>query len=73
MANARGKGALVESGQTREMHYQLSGGGKSLEDFMRASPLYEQDDIYFDRDRSPCREMSFDLPDRYQLPTKVTV
>ena len=36
---------------------QLVGGHGSLVEFMRRSPLHGQDDIEFDRDESPTREV----------------
>lgn len=42
---------------SREMFDRLSGNESSLVDFMRASPLYGQDDIEFERDASLPREL----------------
>ena len=37
---------------------RLSGGSASLVDFMQQSPLYGQDDLEFERDRSLAREVA---------------
>jgi prevent-host-death family protein len=42
---------------SREMFDRLSGNESSLVDFIRASPLYGQDDIEFERDASLPREL----------------
>ena len=42
---------------SRELFDRLSGNQTSLVDFMRQSPLVEQDDIVFERDRSLPREV----------------
>lgn len=44
---------------SRELFDRLSGNQSSLVDFMRQSPLCEQDDIVFERDRSLPREVDF--------------
>jgi len=44
---------------SRELFDRLSGNRASLVDFMRLSPLHEQDDIVFERDRSLPREVDF--------------
>ncbi len=44
---------------SRETYERLSGMGDSLVEFMRRSPLLGQDDIEFERDRSPSREVEF--------------
>lgn len=44
---------------SRELFDRLSGGGESLVDFMRHSPLATQDDVEFERDRSLPREVGF--------------
>lgn len=44
---------------SRETFDRLSLAQDSLVDFMRRSPLYGADDIVFDRDRSPTREVTF--------------
>ena len=44
---------------SRELFEQLSGNQASLVDFMRQSPLYGNDDIEFERDRSLSRELDF--------------
>ena len=47
---------------SRELFDRLSGGEQSLVDFMRASPLAGDEEIDFERDRSPGslpREVSF--------------
>jgi prevent-host-death family protein len=41
---------------SREMFDQLSGNQSSLVEFMRRSPLFGQDDIVLDRDKSLPRE-----------------
>ena len=41
---------------SREMFDQLSGNQSSLVEFMRRSPLFGQDDIVLDRDKSRPRE-----------------
>ena len=43
---------------SREMFDRLSGNPDSLVDFMQQSPLYEQDDLQFERDSSLPREVS---------------
>ena len=42
---------------SREEFDRLSGGSASLVEFMQQSPLYDQDDIEFERDRSLPREV----------------
>lgn len=42
---------------SREMFDRLSGGNLSLVDFMQRSPLYGMEDIQFERDRSPGRDI----------------
>lgn len=44
---------------SRDLFDRLSGNQASLVEFMRASPLHEQDDIVFERDRSLPREVDF--------------
>jgi prevent-host-death family protein len=44
---------------SRELFDRLSGNQNSLLDFMQQSPLYEQEDIAFERDRSLPRELDF--------------
>ena len=44
---------------SRELFESLCGNQVSLVDFMRASPLYAQDDIAFERDQSLTREVDF--------------
>lgn len=43
---------------SRELFDRLSGNEQSLVDFMRASPLADRDDVVFERDRSPPREIA---------------
>ena len=42
---------------SKELFDRLSGNEASLVDFMRQSPLYGEEDIVFERDRSPAREV----------------
>lgn len=42
---------------SRDLFDRLSGNADSLVDFMRRSPLYGQDDVEFERDRSAPREV----------------
>ncbi len=42
---------------SRAEYDRLAGTGESLAEFMRRSPLYEQDDIEFERDASLTREV----------------
>ncbi|MCL4770385.1 MAG: type II toxin-antitoxin system Phd/YefM family antitoxin [Burkholderiaceae bacterium] len=42
---------------SRELFDRLSGNQSSLVDFMRQSPLHGSDDITFERDTSPPREV----------------
>ena len=44
---------------SRELFDRLSGNQNSLLDFMQQSPLYGQEDIVFERDRSLPREVDF--------------
>ena len=44
---------------SRETFDRLSQTQGSLVDFMRRSPLYGADDLVFDRDPSPIREIEF--------------
>ena len=44
---------------SRELFDRLSGNQNSLLDFMQQSPLYGQEDIVFERDRSTPREVDF--------------
>jgi prevent-host-death family protein len=44
---------------SRELFDRLSGNHNSLVDFMRQSPLYGQEDITFERDRSLPRKVDF--------------
>lgn len=44
---------------SREAFDRLSLAQGSLVDFMRRSPLYDADDIEFERDTSPTREVEF--------------
>jgi len=48
--------AVVVSRATFDRLSQAQG---SLVDFMRRSPLYGADDIHFERDPSPAREVAF--------------
>ena len=43
---------------TRDMYDRLAGTGKSLVEFMRSSPLYDQDDGLLVRDQSTARDVS---------------
>lgn len=43
---------------SREAFDRLAGSGGSLVEFMRRSPLYGLDEIEFERDRSPTREVA---------------
>lgn len=42
---------------SREMFDRLSGGDLSLVEFMQRSPLHGLEDIKFERDRSPARDI----------------
>lgn len=42
---------------SREMFDRLSGGDLSLVEFMQRSPLHGMEDIEFERDRSPGRDI----------------
>ena len=44
---------------SRDLFDRLSGNSESLVSFMRNSPLADQDDIEFEIDRSPPREVGF--------------
>lgn len=44
---------------SRETFDRLSQAQDSLVDFMRRSPLYDAEDIAFERDRSAVREVAF--------------
>ncbi|MFZ2853288.1 MAG: type II toxin-antitoxin system Phd/YefM family antitoxin [Rhodocyclaceae bacterium] len=44
---------------SRDTFDRLAQNQGSLVDFMRRSPLYGSEDIEFERDRSPAREVSF--------------
>ncbi|AOE91098.1 type II toxin-antitoxin system Phd/YefM family antitoxin [Ralstonia nicotianae] len=44
---------------SRALFDRLSGGGESLVSFMRQSPLADQDDVVFERERSLPREVEF--------------
>lgn len=44
---------------SRELFDKLSGAGDSLVEFMQASPLQGLDELVFERDPSPGREVSF--------------
>jgi prevent-host-death family protein len=44
---------------SRDLFDRLSGNQASLVEFMRQSPLYEQDDIVLERDQSLPREAEF--------------
>jgi len=44
---------------SRKAFEQLAGGGCSLVEFIRQSPLYGLEEIDIDRDRSPTRELAF--------------
>lgn len=44
---------------SRELFDRLSGNEQSLVDFMRASPLSDDDEILFERSRSLPREITF--------------
>lgn len=43
---------------SREAFDRLAGASGSLVDFMRKSPLYGMDEIVFERETSPTREIS---------------
>lgn len=43
---------------SREMFDRLSGNTESLLEFMQKSPLYDRDDIEFERDPSLAREIA---------------
>lgn len=43
---------------SREMFDRLSGNSESLVEFMQQSPLYDRDDIVFERDQSLAREIA---------------
>jgi prevent-host-death family protein len=43
---------------SRDLYDRLSGTGQSLVEFMRSSPLYENDDVTLIRDQSTTREIS---------------
>ncbi|MEB0134943.1 type II toxin-antitoxin system Phd/YefM family antitoxin [Actimicrobium sp. CCC2.4] len=43
---------------SREMYDQLSGKNESLADFIRNSPLFGTEEIEFERDRSPTRDVA---------------
>ena len=43
---------------SRDLYDRLSGTGQSLVEFMRSSPLYENDDVTLIRDKSTTREIS---------------
>lgn len=42
---------------SRELYDRLSGNTQSLLQFMQSSPLYAMDDVEFERDTSPAREV----------------
>lgn len=44
---------------SRDLFDRLSGNQTSLVDFIRHSPLCDQNDIVLERDRSPPREVDF--------------
>ncbi len=44
---------------SRNLYDRLAGTGQSLVEFMRSSPLYENDDVTLIRDQSTTREISF--------------
>ena len=44
---------------TRDMYDRLAGTGQSLAEFMRSSPLYDQNDVTLVRDQSNTRDVSF--------------
>jgi prevent-host-death family protein len=44
---------------SRDMYDRLAGTGQSLVEFIRSSPLYDQDDVNLSRDTSTTREVSF--------------
>jgi prevent-host-death family protein len=52
-------GRSVAVVMSRELFDRLSGTQASLVEFMRQSPLHGLDDIVFERDRSPPREVDF--------------
>lgn len=52
-------GRSVAVVMSRELFDRLSGTQASLVEFMRQSPLHGRDDIVFERDRSPSREVDF--------------
>lgn len=43
---------------SRELFDRLSGNTASLLEFMQQSPLYDRDDIVFERDPSPARDIA---------------
>jgi prevent-host-death family protein len=44
---------------SKDLFDQLSGPSNSLVDFMRRSPLYDSEDVAFERDQSLAREVEF--------------
>ncbi|HFD88156.1 MAG TPA: type II toxin-antitoxin system Phd/YefM family antitoxin [Gammaproteobacteria bacterium] len=43
---------------SREQYERLTGTKESLAAFMRRSPLFEQEDIEFEREQTPTREVA---------------
>jgi prevent-host-death family protein len=43
---------------SRSDYDRLTGANKSLVDFMRASPLYNSEDVFIERDQSLTRDIS---------------
>ena len=54
--NGRSLAAVV----SRKAFHQLSGAGETLMEFMQRSPLRGLDDLVFERDPSPVREVNGD-------------
>ena len=52
-------GQSVDVVVSRTTYDKLSGGGHSLVEFMRNSPFHDLDEVDFDRDISPTREVLF--------------
>lgn len=44
---------------SRELYDRLSGNTQSLVQFMQSSPLYGMEDVVFERDKSPVRDVAF--------------
>lgn len=43
---------------SRELYDRLSGNTQSLVQFMQSSPLYGMEDVVFERDKSPVRDVA---------------